>query len=336
MEMTNNIIFILILIFINILIFKFLIKTFVKLKIYDTPDFLRKIHSTNVPLVGGTIFIINIFFYLLLNIFLEIETLFFNGLRELFAFLIGSISIFLIGLYDDRYFLKPNTKLILLSIIVRMSVSISDTFQVNHLNLLFYENIVSLQNFGIVFTIFCFLVFLNAFNMVDGINGLSVTYFLICIIYLILLNHNFYFFSFLLIPAFIFLYFNFQNKAFLGDSGSLLLGFILSCLFIKFYNEDLLYADQIILLMIVPGIDMLRVAYIRIINRKHPFNADQSHLHHLILKKYNTKIAYFIIIGFVSLTAIISQLVMNRFVNLIQILAIILIYFSFISLQKLK
>ena len=63
---------------------------------------------------------------------------------------------------------------------------------------------------------------------------------------------------------------------------------------------------------------------------------NQSHLHHLILKKYNTKIAYFIIIGFVSLTAIISQLVMNRFVNLIQILAIILIYFSFISLQKLK
>ena len=334
--MMNNLIFILTLIFINILIFKFLIKTFVKLKIYDSPDFLRKIHSTNVPLAGGAIFIINIFFYLILKIFLDDDTLFFDGLRELFSFLIGSISIFLIGLYDDRYSLKPNTKLILLSIIVTMSVSISDTFQINHLSFLFHDKIVYLKNFGIIFTIFCFLVFLNAFNMFDGINGLSVTYFLICIIYLILLNHNFYFFSFLLIPALIFLYFNFQNKVFLGDSGSLLLGFILSCLFIKSYNEKLLYADQIVLLMIIPGIDMLRVAYVRIIHKKHPFHADQSHLHHLILKKYNTKTAYFIIISFVIFTAIISQLVMNRFVNLIQIILILLIYFSFISLHKLK
>ena len=250
--------------------------------------------------------------------------------------MLGAILVFLVGLYDDRYSLKPNTKLILIAIIVATSVNISETFQVNYLNFLFYENTIYLNNFGIIFTIFCFLVFLNAFNMMDGINGLSVTYFLICLIYLVLLNNNLNFFLFLLLPAVIFLFFNFQNKVFLGDSGSLLLGFILSCIFIKFHNEDYIYADQIVLLMIIPGIDMLRVAINRILKKQHPFKADQSHLHHLILKKYSPKVSYIVIITLIGITALMSQIFTSKFINLSQIIVILIIYFTYININKSK
>ena len=332
--MINDLIFIFILLIINILFFKFLIKTFLKLKIYDEPDFLRKIHTTNVPLVGGTIFALNLILYYSTKIFF-LEFDFFSS-DEVLGFFLGAILVFLVGLFDDIYSLKPNTKLILITTIVTSTVIISEAFQVNKINFLFYENTIYLKNFTIFFTIFCFLVFLNAFNMMDGINGLSVTYFLICLIYLILIKNNFYFFSFLIIPAVIFLFFNFQNKVFLGDGGSLLLAFILSSLFIKFYNEEYIYADQIILLMIIPGIDMVRVATIRILKKKHPFEADQSHLHHLILKKYSPKISYFVIIIFIGINALVSLIISNKFINLFQIIIIFVVYFMFININKSK
>lgn len=331
----NNLLFIIGLLFINIILFIIMTKLFTKLKIYDEPDFSRKIHTSNVPLVGGIIFLINLSLYLFVKSFIEISP-YFSGFRELFAFLFGSFFIFLIGLYDDKYSLKPNTKLILLSIIVASSISISTSFQINYVSFLFNEKIIFLETFGIVFTIFCFLVFLNAFNMIDGINGLSASYFLICLIYLIILNFNFHFFLFLFIPAIIFLYFNFRNKAFLGDGGSLLLGFILSCLFIKSHNESLIFADQIVLLMLVPGIDMLRVAIIRLLKKKHPFKADQSHLHHLILKKYTPKISYYSIIFIIGISALLSKFIENKFINIIQIIIILFLYFSYINFRRSK
>ena len=68
--MINDLILIFAILTINLFFFKFFIKLFLKLKIYDEPDFLRKIHKINVPLVGGTIFILNIFLYFLTKIFL--------------------------------------------------------------------------------------------------------------------------------------------------------------------------------------------------------------------------------------------------------------------------
>lgn len=333
--MINNLIFIVVLIFYNIFLFKLFIKIFNKLQIYDKPDFFRKIHKSNVALAGGAIFIINIFLYFFFLLFFE-ETNYFNGNREALSFILGSILIFLTGLYDDRYSLKPNTKLILIGIIVAMSVSTNDIFLVKDIKFIFYENLIYLEGFKFFFTIFCFLVFLNAFNMMDGVNGLSVSYFIICLIYLNLLNKDFYFFSFLLLPALVFLYYNFQNKVFLGDSGSLLLGFILSCLFIKGHNEQYIYADQIILLMMIPGIDMIRVATIRLINQKHPFKADQSHLHHIILKKYNPKISYYLIITIIGLTAFLSHIISNKFINILEIIFILIIYIFFLIFIKSK
>ena len=109
--MINEFVTIIGLILVNIVIIKFFIKISNKFKIYDKPDFSRKIHTSNIPLIGGMIFLLNILIYLPYYFLIMENNLIFNGTRETFAFYFGSIAIFFIGLYDDRFSLKPNKKL---------------------------------------------------------------------------------------------------------------------------------------------------------------------------------------------------------------------------------
>jgi UDP-GlcNAc:undecaprenyl-phosphate GlcNAc-1-phosphate transferase len=105
----------------------------------------------------------------------------------------------------------------------------------------------------------------------------------------------------LILSLLFFTYLNLKNRCFLGDNGSLIIGFTLSFLFIKSYNANfIIYADQIFLLMMIPGIDLLRLAITRIYNGKHPFKGDRDHFHHNILVKYGynkTVLIIFMIIG---------------------------------------
>ena len=92
----------------NLFLFSLFINIFLKYKIYDVPDFSRKIHETKVPLVGGIVFLINFFIYLPFILIFDESLIFFNGLREILGFFIGIVLIFLIGFYDDRFFLKSS------------------------------------------------------------------------------------------------------------------------------------------------------------------------------------------------------------------------------------
>ena len=325
----NNLVIIFALILANILIINIVLKSAHIINLYDIPDFSRKIHKKKIPLVGGILFFSNILLYLIYYLAFNDGELFFVTKKELLAFYLGSVLIFFIGFYDDKYNLKANTKLIPLSIISLLIISVGDKFILNKINFYFYDNTINLNEFSKLFTIFCFIVFLNAFNMIDGINGLSSTYFIISIVYLIVVTGNNLFYLFLLIPSIFFLYNNFKNKIFLGDNGSLLLAFILSCLFIKTHNESLIKADQIVLIMLLPGLDMTRVAITRLIKKKHPFNPDNTHLHHILLKKYNFKIAYFGICFFCILPLIVSIILATKYIHLILIFLITLIYLAF-------
>ena len=83
----------------------------------------------------------------------------------------------------------------------------------------------------------------------------------------------------------------------MGDNGSLLLSFILGFILIKFYNQKIIiYADQIFLLMSLPGIDLIRLFFIRIFNRKNPFAGDLNHFHHILLKSFPISKYYIIMI----------------------------------------
>ena len=74
---------------------------------------------------------------------------------------------------------------------------------------------------------------------------------------------------------------------------------VFDSIFMDMNKQCKIFADEIIALMILPGIDMIRVASSRILRKKHAFEPDQNHLHHLLMKMYNEKISYFIIIGII-------------------------------------
>ena len=88
--------------------------------------------------------------------------------------------------------------------------------------------------------------------------------------------------------------------------------------------------------MIIPGIDMLRVAIIRILKKKHPFAPDRTHIHHLLLNKYNQKFSLISLTLLIFITALLSIILEYEYINLIQIFVLLLIYFVFIKYHKLK
>ena len=80
------------------------------------------------------------------------------------------------------------------------------------------------------------------------------------------------------------MYLNFRNKTFLGDSGTHVLAFIISYIIIKQYNYSFqkISIEEIFILMMIPGIDMLRLFIQRLSKLNNPFVADRNHIHHLL------------------------------------------------------
>ena len=279
-------------IIINILIFLHNEKIASLLKLYDKPDNIRKIHKLDVPLTGGIIVLLNVFiiiFFLFVNSSYLEKIEIFKDQQDLIIFLLSIIFFFLIGFFDDKYGISANKKFLIMIIFLIPIVIFSEDLLISHIRLSFIEVEYILPSFvSILWTILCFLLFINATNMLDGINyqtGLFSIY--ICIFFLI----NNYFtilFIIIIIALLSFLVLNHKNKAFLGDNGSYLLAFLFSYFFIKFYNQEIhVDSDHIFLIMIIPGIDLIRLFITRIFNGYHPFRPDRNHFHHILLKKYN-------------------------------------------------
>jgi UDP-GlcNAc:undecaprenyl-phosphate GlcNAc-1-phosphate transferase len=202
----------------------------------------------------------------------------------------------LIGFIDDKYQINHNIKFVLSIILIILTFCLDKDLLLRKLEFSFLKSAIDLGFFSYFFTILCFLLFINAYNMLDGINGQATCYALFIFFLLIYKNILVTFFSILLIPLLIFLILNFQNKSFLGDSGTLPLGYIISYIFIKLYNtEKIFLADEIFLIMSIPGYELLRLAIKRILNKKHPFLPDNNHIHHLIGQKCKFIINFFII-----------------------------------------
>ena len=192
------------------------------------------------------------------------------------------------GLYDDKYNLKPLKKLFLSILIILITTIINKNLIITNFSLSFYDTRVFFENSSLIFTIFCILILINALNFYDGVNGQCCLIFMVFFIYLLFVSDlNFF--------LFILYYFNFdsdvyefQKYAFLGDSGVYLLSIILSISLIYEYNihKNIVNADEIFFLLLLPGFDLLRLTINRSLNSKNPFLGDRQHIHHLLIDKY--------------------------------------------------
>lgn len=276
----------------NFLFFKHNYKIAKSLNLFDNPDNFRKIHNVPVPLTGGIIILLNI---LALLIFLYFSKSYvdnfeiFLNKKDLFIFLASILLFFFIGLFDDKYEISANKKFLIMLLSLIPIIILSGDLIIKEIRVSFLEIEYSLPYYVSIFwTVLCFLLFINALNMFDGINY-QVCFFSIYIcVFFIINNYFLIFFIFVLISLINFFILNHRNKAFLGDNGSYLLAFIFSYLFVKIYNqEQTLDSDHIFLIMIIPGIDLIRLFIVRISKGNNPFTPDKDHFHHILLKKYN-------------------------------------------------
>ena len=281
--------------FIFIIINVFFIINFNKINFFyyilDKPDKKKKLHQKQMPLAGGIILIINILLYFIIaNIDEQYfsSEIFFNDIFELYILFLTSIVIFSIGLFDDKFNLSPNYKFLFLFIVIFVALSFDDSLIITTIKISFFDKVINLDELSLLFTCFCFLIFLNAFNMFDGINLQASFYSIIILAFITVMYANSLFIKILLIFLICYSFLNYKNKSFLGDNGSLLVAFLIGYIFIKLYNnEKILFVDEVFVYMMIPGLDLIRLVFKRIINKKNPLRGDRNHLHHLISAKLN-------------------------------------------------
>jgi len=278
--------------------------------VYDFPN-KRKIHKIKTPLIGGIILLVN---FILLIILLEtgvISSLTLSNIFEnkfnYFLFSLSIILIFLIGFIDDKIDINPNLKLVCLFLIISFVQFLDNSILITEIRFSFTNNLIYLGKYSFLFTALCFLLFINACNMFDGINLQSCLYYLILSLYLITLDSHNLFLIVMIISIFIICILNSKGKIFMGDSGVFLCSFVLAYFMVKNYNINIInYSDKIFILMMVPGIDMFRLFMFRILNKKNPFKPDNSHIHHILLRKFTYLQTILIIFLLVNVPIILS------------------------------
>lgn len=276
----------------------------------------RSSHNSNATNSGGV--------SLFLTIFLISSTLYIQGI-EIFDYkiLVPISLITLIGFYDDLY--EVDYKLKLLFQIITAKIIIDQGFIINNLHGVL--GIFELSSiYAQVLTIFIIVAIINSINFIDGIDGLALAVLSIFIISFEFFAINFYAFeslSLVLISASIPMwYFNYRqrNKIFLGDSGSLMIGSIISIYVISILSNNYLIQDKydvnkivyVISILLYPIVDIIRVFFIRVSKGISPFIADKNHIHHLLLNKF---IHHYKVVIFITLVNIIFIILVQGLFN---------------------
>ena len=201
-----------------------------------------------------------------------------------------------VGLYDDVYNIDFKLKFIFQ--IIAAKIIIDNGLIIDNFHGVFgiYEINRIIAN---LVTIFIIVAIINAINFIDGVDGLALTIVLFFISLFEFFSDGvtpFINFSILIFTSSLILfYFNFRkkNKVFLGDSGSLFYGGVVSIYTVYILSQGYIIKESfdlhkilfVISILSYPIVDIVRVVIIRIINKKSPFEADKNHIHHLILRK---------------------------------------------------
>jgi UDP-GlcNAc:undecaprenyl-phosphate GlcNAc-1-phosphate transferase len=304
--------------------------------VYDFPN-KRKIHKVKTPIIGGVILLINFISLSILFKFGAIDKftigVVFEKELNYFLFSLFSVLIFLIGFIDDKIDIKPNLKLFCLALLISFIQYFDNSILITEIRFSFTENSINLGKYSFLFTALCFLLFINACNMFDGINLQSCLYYLSLSIYLFSLDSQNLLLIVLMISLFIICILNSKGKIFIGDGGVFLCSFVLAYFTIRYYNIDSIhYSDKIFILMMVPGIDMFRLFIFRLLKNKNPFEPDNSHIHHILLERFTYLQTILIIFLLVNIPIILT--IFN--VSSLLIILIYLITYFILTKNHLK
>jgi len=316
--------------------------------LYDEAN-SRSSHSESTPTLGGMAIFAG--FIVSIMIFLYIPDI--PYIQYVIA---GVIVVFFIGLKDDVIMVTPMTKLIAQLFAATLIIDLGD-IRLHGLYGLF--GITDIGYIGSdLLSIFVIISIVNAFNLIDGIDGLAAS---VGIVASIVFGSWFYMaghiqlaiISCALIGSLLaFLRFNLfskKYKIFMGDIGSLLLGFIMAILAIKFndINGSLgqdpvrVYAAPAVSIgiLIIPIYDTIRVSVVRMYHGRSPFSADKEHVHHYIAEltgshKMTTLIMIFANVAFIVIALLLSDLRNYQLTLILLILASIASYIPYYLVRR--
>ncbi|MCG8476242.1 MAG: undecaprenyl/decaprenyl-phosphate alpha-N-acetylglucosaminyl 1-phosphate transferase [Cytophagales bacterium] len=266
----------------------------------------RSAHSKNIPHMGG----IGLF----IGISVSLLVCFPHEGTRLSVLIASLLILFFFGLKDDILLLSPAKKIIAqlcasLLFIFLCDIRIGSFFGLFGVNEIPYA-------LSVLFTLLTFLTVVNAYNLIDGVDGLAgslgALFGLVTGIWNVLVEQ--YFFAALSFSVFAslvaFLRYNFSGKKriFMGDTGSLIIGFTIAAQLVHFiqfneshYNEEGFVHNAPIVgfvLFCLPLFDTLRVFMFRIRKGKSPFRPDKNHVHHYLLAQgFNHKQVSFILLS---------------------------------------
>lgn len=251
----------------------------------------RKSHSGAIPSIGG----VGIFLSVFLVALVWIPELYFIELRYILSAL---IIIFLVGAKDDIDPISPMTKLYGQILGVSLLIFLGDVRLTSFYGLFGWYDISYVSS--CILTLFYFLLIINSFNLIDGINGLASS--------LVIFSTSLLGIWFLSADAFAYSLFSFSvsgatlaflkynitpARIFMGDTGSLVLGAICAILIIQFLEINNTFASGpftysnapavAFAILIIPIFDTIRILLIRLGKGNSPFLADKNHIHHILL-----------------------------------------------------
>ena len=272
-----------------------------ELHLYDLPD-SRKVHQLPIPRLGGVAFmpVIIITLAMVLVVMLRAniatERLWTAvTIQHFLAYLAGSLMLYSIGLYDDLHGVSYRIKF-LVQIVAASLLCISGLWVANMYYIFFIESLPFW--IGMPLTVLFIVYLTNAINLIDGIDGLASGLSIISLGVIAALNiisgHLVWaMLSITMLGVVLsFFYYNVldkKHKIFMGDSGSLVLGYTLAFLIILLWNGNgdangHKFGMIALSTLVIPLFDVVRVIIIRIWNRRNPFLPDKNHIHHVLMR----------------------------------------------------
>ncbi len=266
--------------FISILLF---IRLAPKLGFVDIPN-ERSMHTKPIPRGAGIAFVASALFVSLILIITD-----YNQLSRYILVYLAILIVFLGGVLDDRKGVTPKMKFLFIFIAT----------------ILLYSNGIAIETLGkylghelflpgilvFPFTFIAIAGFTNALNLLDGLDGLAGTVSIVMLgafMWIGYIHHDnlMVMLSVIFIPALAaFLLFNWHPaKIFMGDSGSLTLGFVISILAVK--ATHYISPTAVLFMLAIPVLDTFVVMTRRIQRGRSPFSADKNHMHHILFNRY--------------------------------------------------
>ena len=300
-------------------------------RLFDQPD-SRKVHHRPISRLGGVTFfpvILIVMCTIGLLQFYEMENITSSVISESLCLVAGLMLLYMIGVCDDligvRYRRKFEVQILAAAFLPFAGLSIQ-----NLGGLFGWYEISPLV--GVPLTMLLTVFLINAINLIDGIDGLASG---LCMVAITLFGvsfawHGSWMYALLafasvgvLVPFFFYNVFGNANrghKIFMGDTGSLTLGFILSVMVVKYvsvmvHESSRLDGAPVVMafsVLLVPSLDVCRVVLNRFRRRVHPFKPDKSHIHHKFLNMGFTPRRSMILIQLMAVAFIVLTLVLLR------------------------